>query len=98
MGGNLIEYPRDVHTPIAAINLAKLLFNSVVSTPNTKFCTVDIKNFYLITLMSRYEYMKIHISLVPPKIIEQYNLNNLKDDKGFVYVEIRKGMYGPPQA
>eukprot|EP00957_Ditylum_brightwellii_P116464 8883678-Ditylum_brightwellii.AAC.1 len=38
------------------------------------------------------------MSLIPPEVIEQYNLNNLKDDKGFVYVEIRKGMYGLPQA
>eukprot|EP00957_Ditylum_brightwellii_P173905 13239356-Ditylum_brightwellii.AAC.1 len=81
MGGNLIEYPGNVHTPTAAINLGKLLFNSVVSTPNAKFCTVDIKNFYLNTPMTRYEYMKIHMSLIPPEVIEQYNLNKLKDDK-----------------
>eukprot|EP00957_Ditylum_brightwellii_P104170 7934812-Ditylum_brightwellii.AAC.1 len=38
------------------------------------------------------------MSLIPPGVIEQYNLNKLKDDKGFVYVKIRKGMYGLPQA
>eukprot|EP00957_Ditylum_brightwellii_P180686 13764329-Ditylum_brightwellii.AAC.1 len=29
VGGNLIEYPGDVHTPTAAIDSAKLLFNSM---------------------------------------------------------------------
>eukprot|EP00957_Ditylum_brightwellii_P177264 13503691-Ditylum_brightwellii.AAC.1 len=84
--------------PTAALDLAKLLFNSVVSTPNAKFCTVDIIIIYLNTPMTCYEYMKIHISLIPPKAIKQYNLNDITDSSGNMHVEIRKGMYGLPQA
>eukprot|EP00957_Ditylum_brightwellii_P040495 3064833-Ditylum_brightwellii.AAC.1 len=47
VGGNLIDYPGDVRTLTADINLAKLLFNSIVSTPNTNCCTIDINYFYL---------------------------------------------------
>eukprot|EP00957_Ditylum_brightwellii_P182001 13865726-Ditylum_brightwellii.AAC.1 len=47
VGGNLIDYPDDVCTPTADIDLAKLLFNSIVSTPNAKCCTINIQNFYL---------------------------------------------------
>ena len=47
--------------------------------------------------MQRYEYMFIYIKDIPPDIVEQYNLNEIAIN-GKVYVEIRKGMYGLPQA
>ena len=42
--------------------------------------------------------MHIHLKVIPQAIIDQYNLLALADDNGYVYVEIRKGMYGLPQA
>jgi hypothetical protein len=47
--------------------------------------------------MARYEYMRIPISAIPECIMIQYNLAPLVHN-GFVMVEIRKGMYGLPQA
>ena len=58
---------------------------------------IDIKDFYLNNAMSRYEYMRIPISQIPQKIIDMYNLTPLIHN-GAVHVEIRKGMYGLPQA
>jgi hypothetical protein len=49
------------------------------------------------TPLERYEYLRIPIAIIPDEIIEQYNLRALVRD-GAVYVEIRKGMYGLPQA
>ena len=47
--------------------------------------------------MDRYEYMFLPLSLIPQEIIDQYNLKSkVHNDK--VYLEIRKGMYGLPQA
>ena len=97
VGGDQIDYPDDVSTKTADLTTAKLLFNSVVSTPNAKFLSADLKDFYLGTPMSRYEYMRIPIWMLPDDIIEQYNLTPLFHN-GFVYVEIRRGMYGLPQA
>ena len=97
VGGNLIHYPGNVSTPACGLTSAKILFNSVVSTPGAKFCTADIKNFYLNTPMDRYEYMRIHESLVPDEIMDQYDLHN-KKHHGWVYMEIRKGMYGLKEA
>ena len=57
----------------------------------------DIKNLYLGTPISRYEYIKILIYILPDEIIIEYNLMNLAY-KGYVYCEIQKGMYGLPQA
>jgi hypothetical protein len=97
VGGDRIDYPFDVSTKTAELTTAKLLFNSVLSTPNARFMTADLKDFYLGTPMARFEYMRVPIWLLPDAIVEQYNLKPLFHN-GFVYVEIRKGMYGLPQA
>jgi hypothetical protein len=97
VGGDSISYPFEVSTPTADLTTAKLLFNSVVSTPNAKFLVTDIKDFYLNTTMERYEYMRLPITVIPHEIITQYNLLPLVHN-GHVYIEIRKGMYGLPQA
>ena len=76
----------------------KLLLNSVISTPNAKFMTLDIKNFYLNTPMERYEYMRLKLDQLPADVIEQYGLEDKVTSDGYVYVEVRKGMYGLPQA
>jgi hypothetical protein len=56
MGGNLINYPGDCGTPTADLLTVKLLLNSIISTPNVKFMSIDMKDFYLNTPMARYEY------------------------------------------
>jgi hypothetical protein len=57
----------------------------------------DIKNFYLGTPMERFEYMRLPLAILPQEIIEAYNLNTIAHN-GHVYVEIRPGVYGLPQA
>ncbi len=60
--------------------------------------SLDIKNFYLNMLMLRYKYVHIRINNVPKEIIKQYNLREKIDSEGYVYIEVRKGMNGLPQA
>jgi hypothetical protein len=97
VGGNLIDYPGKVSTPTANLAVVKCLLNSVISTKGARFMTGDIKNLYLGTPMSRFEYMRIPVKYIPKSIMEQYNLEPLIHN-GYVVVEIRKGMYGLPQA
>ena len=59
--------------------------------------TMDISNFYLGTPMDRPEYMRMPIKIIPPEIIEKYDLTKIESD-GWVYIKIVKGMYGLPQA
>jgi hypothetical protein len=62
VGGDHINYPGKVATPTADIMLvAKILFNSVISTKRAKFMTLDISNFYLETPMKRPEYIRLNI-------------------------------------
>jgi hypothetical protein len=45
VGGNLIDYPGVVSTtPTTDLTTAKILFNSVVSTPNAMIMTTEIKD------------------------------------------------------
>ena len=97
VGGDQVDYPFDVSTKAADLTTAKLLVNSVLSTKNGMFLTADLKDFYLGTPMARYEYMRVPIWMLPDDIIAQYNLTPLFHN-GYVYVEIRRGMYGLPQA
>jgi hypothetical protein len=97
VGGDRIQYPGDVSTKCAGLATAKILFNSVLSTPQAKFMCLDIKDFYLNNDMQHYEYMKIAVSAIPQEVFDAYQLSALVHH-GHVYVEIRKGMYGLPQA
>jgi Reverse transcriptase (RNA-dependent DNA polymerase) len=97
VGGNLISYPGDKSTRTAELETSKILFNSVVSTPNAQFCTMDITNFYLNTLLDRPEYLRIPCPLNPDEIMEEYQLHKLIHN-GNVIARIDKGMYGLPQA
>jgi hypothetical protein len=45
------------------------MFNSIISTPNSKFMTIDIKDFYLKTPMDHYEYFRMKLELFPQDII-----------------------------
>jgi hypothetical protein len=73
------------------------MWNSVISTPDARFAKADIKNMYLKTPLDWYEYMRMPLNLFPDNIVDHYDLRR-KAKNGFVYMEIRKGMYGLPQA
>jgi len=87
MGGNLINYPGDCGTPTSDLLTIKLMFNSIISTPNAKFMTIDIKDFYLMTTMGRFEYFRMKLELFPEDIIEEYGLRDKVDADGNEYDE-----------
>ncbi len=95
--GTYIDYPWDKAVPTSDLTTAKLLFNSVISTPGATFHGGDLKNFYLNTPMDRPEYMRLKFDLIPPEIVDKYNLREYEED-GWIYVRIDLGMYGLPQA
>jgi hypothetical protein len=42
--------------------------------------------------------MRLQIADMPNDVIKHYNLTDLATPDGYVYCEIKKGMYGLPQA
>jgi hypothetical protein len=95
--GDRLDYSGDVSTSTTDITTFKILINSTLSTRDAAMIMMDIKNYYLGTPMPRFEYMKIQLSRFPEEIIQKYNLNYLAVN-GWVYIEIREGMYGLKQA
>ena len=58
--------------------------------------TLDIKDSYYVTAISRYGYMKLALACIPDAIVDQYSLRTLSYDS-WVYLDIRKGMTGLKQ-
>ncbi len=61
-GGDRIHYSGNAGTPTANLLTVKLLINSIISTKGARFMTMDIKDFYLNTPMTRFEYMRLRIA------------------------------------
>jgi hypothetical protein len=74
VGGNRINYPGAVATPTAKMLVTKLLFNSMISTRQARFMTMDISNFYLNSPLPRPEFICTKLSNIPEKIIVEYML------------------------
>jgi hypothetical protein len=97
VGGDRLDYSGDVATSTADIKTFKILINSTLSTEDATMMMMDIKNYYLGTPLPRLEYMKMLLSRFPEEIIQKYNLNTLAVNS-WVYIEIRKCMYGLKQS
>ena len=67
--GNLIDYPRITSTPTAGIVTIKTYLNSVILIPNNKYCNIDIKDYYLNSLLKSCKYMRILFSILLQEII-----------------------------
>ncbi len=76
-GGNLVTYEGNALVRTADLDMAKMHWNSVISTKDARYMCLDIKNFYLTTKLENFEYMKMPLSLFPLRIVEQYNLKEL---------------------
>jgi hypothetical protein len=97
VGGDRLDYSGDVATSTADITTFKILINSTLSTKYAAMMMMDIDNYYLGTPLPRFEYTRMLLSRFPEEIVEKYNLKALAVDC-WVYIEIRKGMYGIKQA
>ncbi len=67
---------------------AKLLINSTISIPGAKFLCINLANFYLNTPMPNPKYMRLHLDIIPDKIIIHYNFCNIVTPEGWVYIKI----------
>ena len=81
-----------------SLTTVKLLLNIIVSTINSHFMTIDIKDFYFNTLMARSKYMRLKLGDLPNIVVHKYKLESKATNDGYIHVEIRRGMYGLPHA
>ena len=100
VGGDRLSFDEDAGSPATDLLETKILINSTISDSDqgARFLSADLKDYFLGSPMSRAEYMKVHLSKFPPDIIAKYNLNEKADSNGYIYIKIKKGMYGLKQA
>jgi hypothetical protein len=98
VGGDRINYPREVATLTAEMLVAKILFNSVSSTKGALFMTMDMSNFYLMTPLHHPEFIRIKLTDIPDKVINKYKFREVATKNGSIYIRAKRGMYGLPQA
>ena len=97
-GGDRLYYLGDISTKTAGQTTAKILFNSVVSIPDAKFCTFNIRNMYLNTPLNDYQYICFNVKDVPPEVIKLYNLHNKITPNRWLYCKIGRAIYGLKKA
>ena len=73
VGGNWINYTGLVGTLTADMFTVKLFFNSAVSTPGSKFFTVNIRTFYLIAPLKCKEYVRLKLIDIPEDVVDHWN-------------------------
>jgi hypothetical protein len=67
--GNRVNFPEDCGTPTVDMVTVKLHLNSVISTKGACYCTIDLKDFFLMTPMTRSEYMRMKIKDLPKEFV-----------------------------
>jgi hypothetical protein len=97
VGGDGLYYTGDVATSTADITTFKMRINSTLSTKDAEMIMMDIKKYYLGKPLPRYEYMRLPLSIILDEIVTKYNLQAISV-VGWVYLEIKKGMYNLKQA
>ena len=70
IGGDHIDYKGNISTPAAALDMVKIVANSILSTPKAHGLCTDLKDFYLGSPMHQFEYMHIVLKDIPQEIIE----------------------------
>ena len=70
VGGDRVKYPVDCGRPTVYLTTVKILLNSIASTLNVKFMTIDVKYFYLNTPMVISEYMRLKLGNLPESVVQ----------------------------
>ena len=96
--GSKTNYTGDKSSHVSNLATVKLLLNSVASTPNASFITLDIVDFFLNHDLDRPEYIKVPLKSIPADICTENSLVKYADDKGNILFEVVKAVYGLPQS
>ena len=94
VGGDFLDFMGNLRAPTASVTTEKCVFNSVLSTQGARCLFSNIKHFYLNNVLPDPEFMRIPLKIISQEIIDDYNLTALVDNRGWIHMCIKKGMYG----
>jgi hypothetical protein len=69
--------------------VTKMLFNSIISTKDARFMTMDISIFYLMTPLHRPEFIHLKLSNIPDEVIKEYKFREKATKNGSVYIKTK---------
>lgn len=72
-----MQYTGAKSSPCNNITTIKILWNSVLSTEKAKFMILDIKDFYLIHDLDKYEYIFFLLDIILIEFQLAYNLDKI---------------------
>jgi hypothetical protein len=100
VGGDKLPYDDDAGSPAASLLETKLILNSTISDADkgARFLTADLKDHFLASPMKDPEFMRIKYKYFPAAIRQQYDLERFVSSDDYIYIRIKKGMYGLKQA
>jgi hypothetical protein len=100
VGTSKLPYKDDAGSPAATLLETKLIINSTISDAQkgARFMCADLKDHFLAAPMKDPEYMRIKYKYFSATIRKKYNLHAIVNEDGYVYIKIKKGMYGLKQA
>ena len=93
VGGDKLPYSSYLDSTASILLEAKHLFSGVISTPGSQFICIDIEDYFICSPMERFGYIKIPFLWIPEEIRTQYNIYSLVEPDGYIYYEVRTGMY-----
>ena len=82
-----ITFDRTVSTPTSKLTTFKIHWNIILSIPGSKYLVVDVKKIHLNNPMYKHEYYNIALRLIPPDIIDKYNIMD-NQINNFLYVRV----------
>ncbi len=56
--------------------------------------TMDISNFYLMTLLHHPEFIRLKLNDITDEVIKEYKLREKATTNGSIYIKAKQGMYG----
>jgi hypothetical protein len=102
-GGNkTCAYSGPTSSPVADISLIKIHWNSVISDrrnlgTDTRYGTLDLKDFYLKSTLPQPEWITIPVKDIPISLLAKHDLNKFVVD-GHILCRVDGTMYGHPFA
>lgn len=94
-GGNITDFSGNKTSYTASLPSVKILLNAVISDPDSKFMTIDLKDFFLHGTLDRKEYMRIPLKWFSSADMIKYKINTfIEPGDTSVLVEVNGNMYG----
>ena len=101
-GGDRCSYDGPTSSPVADIVVIKIHWHSAISDrrnygTNTRYATIDLKDFYLGSKLPTPGWIRVHIKNIPETVLLKYDLQQYIVDSHILF-RVDGTMYGHPAA